>query len=59
MTDAKPPEKEASKQEESTNAKLVLIKKGDYQIHVLLEEIKNWEQKEDANPPCYPYYITP
>ena len=51
MTDAKPPEKEASKQEESTNAKLVLIKKGDYQIHVLLEEIKNWEQKEDANPP--------
>lgn len=51
MTDAKPSEKEAPKQEESTNAKLVLIKKGDYQIHILLEEIKNWEQKEDANPP--------
>ena len=53
MTDAKPTENEQTKVEEKPKTKIVLMKKGDYQVHILLEEIKNWEQKTDKNPP-YP-----
>ena len=41
MTDAKPTENEQTKVEEKPKTKIVLMKKGDYQVHILLEEINN------------------
>lgn len=56
MTDTKAAqnsEKEQPKPEEPSKQKLVLMKKGDYSVHILLEEIKNCQQLDDKHLP-YP-----